>query len=256
VVTKARLKLIPLPEALATAVAYFENPRAAGEAVSAMIEERLLPRALEFIDGNTMAVISKAKGYKFPQGAQALLIVEVDGGTAQAAADIERAIEVAKRKGAIAIERADTPEQRDAVWTMRKSTSPGMYAASRDRVNEDICVPRDRIPDALDMIAAIAKRHGVPVCNFAHAGDGNIHVNFLVDLSDKSQAEAAEKAVEDVFRETIAMGGTLSGEHGIGLTKRRFLPMEVAPVELRLMREIKNVFDPKGILNPGKLLPE
>jgi glycolate oxidase len=256
IITRARLKLIPLPESLATAVAFFSTPREAGEAVSAMIEERLLPRALEFIDGATMGVVAKAKGYTFPERANALLIIEVDGGREQVETDIRRAVEVARAKGAIEIRQARTDAEREVFWAIRKQVSPSLYSASPDRVNEDICVPRSRIPETLDALADIARRHCLAVCNFAHAGDGNIHVNFLVDLSIPAQVKAAEEAVEEVFKATIAFGGTLSGEHGIGLTKRRFLGLEIAPAEMKLMREIKRIFDPRGILNPGKLFPE
>jgi len=256
IITKARLKLIPLPESLATAVAFFSSAHAAGEAVSRMISERILPRALEFMDGKTMEVIAKAKGYKFPAGSAALLIIEVDGGAAQAAADLKRAVDAARRMGAIGIEEAQSAADRERFWSMRKQVSPSLYAVSRDRVNEDICVPRNRIPDALDAIAEIAKRHGLAVANFAHAGDGNIHVNFLLDATKPEQVKAAEESVDEVFRKTMELGGTLSGEHGIGLTKKRFLGYEVAPVEMRLMRELKRVFDPRGVLNPGKMFPE
>jgi glycolate oxidase len=256
IVTRARLKLIPLPEALATAVAYFPTPRAAGEAVAAIIERRLLPRALEFIDGATMKVLTAAKGYRYPEGAGALLIIEMDGGAAQARSDIEKAVAVAREKGAMLVEEAKTSEARAAVWAMRKQISPALYKAAADRVNEDIVVPRNRIPDMLDQIEAIAAKHNVPVCNYAHVGDGNIHVNFLIDGADHDQLERAEKAVEDVFKVVMSFGGTLSGEHGIGLSKRPFLAMEVAPTEMRLMKEMKRVFDPNGVLNPGKIFPE
>lgn len=254
IVTRARVKLIPLPEALATAVAYFPTPRAAGEAVAAIIERRLLPRALEFVDGATMKVLTAAKGYKYPEGAGALLIIEMDGGAAQVRTDIEKA--VAREKGAMLVEEARTAEARSGVWAMRKQISPALYKAAADRVNEDIVVPRNRIPDMLDEIEAIAGRYNVPVCNYAHVGDGNIHVNFLIDGSDHEQLERAEAAVEDVFKVVMSFGGTLSGEHGIGLSKRPFLAMEVAPTEMRLMKEMKKVFDPNGILNPGKIFPE
>ena len=256
IVTKARLKLIPLPEALATAVAYFVTPRAAGETASAIIEERLLPRALEFIDGPTMAVLTKAKGYKYPAEAQALLIIEMDGGAQQVKVDIGKAVAVAKAKGAILVEEAGTADERNDVWAMRKQISPALYKVTPDRVNEDIVVPRDRIPEMLDAIAEIGRKYGLHVCNYAHVGDGNLHVNFLIDASDREQAERAEKAVEEVFKVTIGFGGTLSGEHGIGLSKKSFLALEVAPVEMRLMKEMKRVFDPNGILNPGKIFPE
>ncbi len=256
IITKARLKLIPLPEGIATAVAYFRTPHEAGEAVSKMIEERLLPRALEFVDGVTMGIVAKSKGYRFPQGAEALLIIEVDGGKEQVAADIERAVAVAERQGAIAVERAKDKAARDRIWEMRKQLSPSLYAASPDRVNEDICVPRDRIPETLDAVAEIGKRYNLVVCNYAHAGDGNIHVNFLVDTTDSGIMERAEKAVEEVFKLTVSMGGTLSGEHGIGLSKKRFFSLEVAPVEMALMKAMKRVFDPNGVLNPGKIFPD
>jgi glycolate oxidase len=256
IITKARLKLIPLPEGLATAVAFFASPHQAGEAVSAMIAARLLPRALEFVDGATMGVVAKAKGYRFPQDAQALLIIEVDGAAAQVPQDLRRAVEIARANGAIAVEEAYSDADREKIWAMRKQVSPSLYSASPDRVNEDIVVPRSRIPEMLDALGDIARRHGLTVCNFAHAGDGNIHVNFLVDLADRAKAEAADAAVDEVFKTAMALGGTLSGEHGIGLTKKRFLGYEVAPLEMRIMREIKKIFDPKGVLNPGKIFPE
>ncbi len=255
IITQARLKLIPLPERLATAVAFFTTPHDAGEAVSRIIAERILPRALEFMDGTTMDVIARTKGYTFPEGTRALLIVEVDGGAEQVAADLKRVVGVARGMGATGIEEAYSAADRDRIWAMRKQVSPGLYAVSPNRVNEDICVPRSRIPEALDAIEEIARRHAVKVANFAHAGDGNIHVNFLLDAADPRQAEAVEQAVDDVFR----MYGQ-DGRHS--LRRARDRPHEEAApregdraVEMGLMRGMKEVFDPNGILNPGKIFP-
>ena len=231
------------------------TPHAAGEAVSAMIESRLLPRALEFIDGATMDVVAKAKGYRFPQDARALLIIEMDGSTAQAAEDLRRAVDVARAKGSIAVEEAYAAADRERFWTMRKQISPSLYSASRDRVNEDICVPRSRIPEALDAIAGIAARHNLAVCNFAHAGDGNIHVNFLADLSNSAGARrggSGRRGIQD---------GNRLGRHALRGARDRAHEEAVSRIRGRASRDAHHEGDKEGVRpercpQPGQDIPQ
>jgi FAD/FMN-containing dehydrogenase len=152
--------------------------------------------------------------------------------------------------GAASIKTASTEAERGALWKARRSISPALYAIKPNKINEDIVVPRSRIPDILREIDMIAKRYDLLIVNFGHAGDGNIHTNIMIDEADMPKAKAA---VKDIFEATLRMGGSISGEHGIGLSKAAYLPMEVGPAALAAMKHIKRALDPNNILNPGKI---
>lgn len=191
----------------------------------------------------------------FPTEAGAVLLVELDGAGEAIAREREAVVEVARGLGAFEVLAARDDREREWMWEFRRVVSPALLSRSPGRINEDICIPRSRIPEMLDYLEALSREFSLPVANFGHAGDGNIHVNILVDAGDPTHLERAERMVERVFRRTVEMGGTLSGEHGIGLTKRRFLSLEVGSTEMELMRALKRLFDPRGILNPGKIFP-
>ena len=181
--------------------------------------------------------------------------MELDGAGEAIAREREAVVEVARGLGAFEVLTARDDREREWMWEFRRVVSPALLSRSPGRINEDICIPRSRIPEMLDYLEALSQEFSLPVANFGHAGDGNIHVNILVDAGDPTHLERAERIVERVFRRTVEMGGTLSGEHGIGLTKRRFLSLEVGSTEMELMRALKRLFDPRGILNPGKIFP-
>ncbi|MGB9595469.1 MAG: FAD-binding oxidoreductase, partial [Candidatus Poribacteria bacterium] len=191
--------------------------------------------------------------FSVPDGTKAMLLIELDGPSVAVQRDAELVMEICRSHNAFEIEKAETEEEKDSLWAIRRSISPALYAISSGKVNEDICVPRSKLTEMLEKLAEIGEKYSFTIANFGHAGDGNIHVNILTDPSVPGELERAEKAVEEIFQTVVQLGGTLSGEHGIGNTKSKYLKYEVGPVELKLMREIKKLFDPNNILNPGKI---
>jgi glycolate oxidase len=150
---------------------------------------------------------------------------------------------------------ADDIYSRNRIWEARRSISQALYSIKPSKINEDIVVPRGRVSEMLAELRIISDRYNLIIANFGHAGDGNIHVNIMTDKNDKEEYEKAKRAVRDIFEATVKLEGTISGEHGIGLTKKEYIDMELSEVSIKLMKEVKNVFDPKGIMNPGKIFP-
>src|SRR5712691_24755 len=248
VVTEATLRLVPAPAARVAATARFGSVEAAGEAVAAIVAEGLVPSALELLDAACLELVEMP-------GAAALLLVEVDGPDAASVAAqlslVERAL---RRSGALELELARDEHTIERLWRARRALSPALTRAAPNRLFQDVCVPPAAIPQALRRIGEIAERHRVRIPVFGHAGDGNLHPSVLYDAA-AGDGEAARTAEAEVLRTALALGGTVSAEHGIGLLKLPFLAEALDPVALELARSIKRALDPKGILNPGKLLP-
>lgn len=252
VITQATLKLTPKPAAKATLSASYSDVAAATAAVARIMAQPVVPCALEFMDDEALRLARAHGGDSIPQ-AGALLIVEADGD----AADLPRAVEAlcaaARGAGLLDIRTAKSASEAETLWAARRALSPALRTISPDKINEDVVVPVSRLPELVARLREIAAKFSIPIVNFGHAGNGNIHVNLLP--RDAAEHARAESALPEVFRCVIALGGTLSGEHGIGLAKRDFLVDALDPTALNLMRAIKAQFDPDGILNPGKLLP-
>ncbi len=254
VFTRATLKLLPMPPAVGVARVFFANDRAALSAASLIVNSRMLPRALEFVDCNCLAVIREA-GVHIPSNeGESMLLVEFDGTTQTVATELQ-SLKALLAPHCVRFDSTDDPKERESLWAVRKSISPSVYKIAGKKISEDICVPRSKLAETLDLLKALEARYSIRTLAYGHAGDGNLHVNFLLTDGTEHELEQAEQAVADLFVATIAFGGTLTGEHGIGITKQRYLPLEVQPYEMNLMRELKRVFDPKGILNPGKIFP-
>ncbi len=253
IATTIILKLLPLPESVRTLSVLFDSIESAASAVSSIIANRILPRALEFMDRAALRAVETHLGEDISGGAAAMLIVEVDGPSTSTEREIERVAEIAGRAGASRVKRAANEAERERLWKARRSLSPALYTIKPKKINEDIVVPRSRIPDILREIGEIAKRHDLLIVNFGHAGDGNIHTNIMVDEGD---APRAETAVKEIFEAVLGMKGSISGEHGIGLSKAAYLPMELGPDALKTMKRIKDALDPNNILNPGKIFQE
>ncbi len=254
VITKIFLKVIPLPEEIITLLCIFPRLDKAAEAVSRITALKIVPRTLEFMDRETIQAVEKYKTVGFPGNADALLLIETDGPRDSAARDAERVADICSSLGA-RVSAADDVFARQRLWEARRAVSPALYRISPTKINEDIVVPRSRIPDMLKSLREISEKHNLKIVNFGHAGDGNIHVNIMTDINDKDEFKRAKDAVGEVFEATLKLGGTISGEHGVGLTKARYIGMELSPESIGLMKSIKRVFDPKGILNPGKIFP-
>jgi glycolate oxidase len=251
--TRIVVRLVPPPEKIETIMASFLRIKNAADAVSSIIAAKIVPRALEFIDQECIKAVGFYAGFSVVEGTKALLLIEVDGSAETARRDALRVMSICKDNEAFEVKKAETEEEMDDLWSVRRSISPALYTISKGKVNEDICVPRSNLPRMLEKIAEIGEEYGLKIANFGHAGDGNIHVNILIDPSVQEELERAEAAAGDIFEEAINLGGTLSGEHGIGNTKSKYLGIEVKPRALKLMKDIKALFDPNGILNPGKM---
>lgn len=254
VFTKIRLKVLPLPEEVVTLLAVFGHLEAAGDAVTKIISAKIIPRTLEFMDSEAVSAVENFKPVGLPKKAEAILLIELDGHPSTITKEAEGIAEICQKLGA-EIRIAEDEDARDKLWLSRRSISPALYKIRPTKINEDIVVPRNRVTEMLRRLRRLSEESGIKIVNFGHAGDGNIHVNIMVDKSDDDEYRKGLSLVEKVFRETLSLGGTISGEHGIGLTKAGYIGMEVSKQTLEIMKAIKEVFDPKKILNPGKIFP-
>lgn len=252
VFTKIRLKVLPLPEGVVTLLALFTSLESAGDAVTNIITSKIIPRTLEFMDRSAIEAVETYKPIGLPRDAEALLLVEMDGQPSTITREAEKVIDLCTKLGA-EIKMAKDEFAKDNLWASRRAVSPALYYLKPTKINEDIVVPRNRITEMLRRLRALSEKSGITIVNFGHAGDGNIHVNIMVDKADKDEYQRGLALVEQIFKETLELGGTISGEHGIGLTKAGYINMELSRQEIKLMESIKNVFDPKNILNPGKI---
>jgi glycolate oxidase len=250
IATRIILRLLPLPEYVRTLSAFFKTVDSAAAAASKIIAHRIIPRALEFADHAALRAVENYLKEDISNGAAAMLIVEVDGSPETTAREIGRVEEIMTASGATRIFMAESEAERAQIWKARRSISPALAAIKPKKLNEDIVVPRSRIPEILHSIGEIATRHDLLIVNFGHAGDGNIHTNVMFDEADREKAEAA---VREILNETLRMNGSISGEHGIGISKAEFLPLELGPGAIGVMKNIKHALDPNDILNPGKI---
>ncbi|MGM0552745.1 MAG: FAD-binding oxidoreductase [Pseudomonadota bacterium] len=253
VLTEATLRLTPKPEATRLIQAIYRSVGDAARAVARLMRRSEIPSALEFMDHSAIAMIRDYDpDCPLPSDAGALLMIETDGSHAGIAATTEGIRRAADGDGCLQTRSADTPEEAQALWAVRKALSPALRTVAPKKINEDVVVPVSRIPDLIAGLDRLGQEHGITIVNFGHAGNGNIHVNLLIDPDDPAEMAAAERCLDAVFELVLGLDGTLSGEHGIGLVKRAFVGRELDPVARALMAGVKQVFDPDNILNPGK----
>jgi glycolate oxidase len=257
VITELCVKLLPKPTGAATVLAVFANVAAAGQAITALLRGGLRPRVLELADRASIDVIRPKSRYRFPANAGAIVLIEVDGDPDTMAAQMEKVGLACDELGALDVLAATEAPERAAIWQARRLISPSLKEAYRVKVNEDVCVPRGKIVDMLARVERVSAETGIETVVFGHAGDGNLHVNLLSheDPQDRAVQARMWAAAKMVFAHTIELGGTLSGEHGIGLTKRDYVPMEQSAQLIEWQRRWKSLWDPSGLLNPGKILP-
>jgi len=257
VITELTVKLLPLPTAAATVLGVFGDVAAAGAAISALLRDGLRPRVLELADRASIEVIRDKSRYRFPAGAGAIVLIEVDGDPDTMGMMMEKIGLRFDELGALDVLAATEPAERRAVWEARRLISPSLKASYRIKLNEDICVPRGRIVEMLARVDRVAAETNVACAVFGHAGDGNLHVNLLSneDPNDPAVRTYLWAAAKQLFAHTIELGGTLSGEHGVGLTKRDYIAMEQSEQVIEWQRRWKQMWDPSGLLNPGKRLP-
>jgi glycolate oxidase len=247
------LALMPKPEHVMTLLVLFADVRAAGRAVEAAIAMGLLPRCIELLDGPTLEAMRQA-GNAIDARAGAMLLVEFDGNETACEKDAERFGTACDDAGALEVLVAQDAAQRDRLWSARREMSRAVRKLTKKKLSEDVVVPRHAIGALLDHVAVLGEREHVRHLTYGHAGDGNLHVNFLWD-DDESELPGVLRAIEGLFREVVRLGGTLSGEHGIGVLKAPYLSLEQAPELIELQENLKRVFDPQGLLNPGKIFP-
>jgi glycolate oxidase len=254
VFTKIRLKALPLPEEVVTLLAIFNSLESSGKAVTNILSSKIIPRTLEFMDSETIAAVENFQPVGLPKNVAAVLLIELDGHPSAIKKEAERIAEICEHLGA-EIKMAEDEDARNKLWTARRAVSTALYHIAPTKINEDIVVPRNQIPEMLKRLRRLSEESGIKIVNFGHAGDGNIHVNIMIDKKNEEEYKKGLQLVEQIFKITLELGGTISGEHGIGLTKLNYIGMEIPRPVIEIMKSIKKVFDPKNILNPGKIFP-
>ncbi len=254
VITRINLKLIPLPEAKVTILALFGRVEDTAEAVSAIIAAKIIPSTIEFMDRASIRCSEQANPMGIPEDIEGLLLIEVDGDSVSIESQAERIKSVLSEHNAAEIKLTRDPNEADKLWQARRVVSQATYNLNPVKVAEDVVVPRSNIPNLIRFLEQMQKKFEVPILSFGHAGDGNFHVSIMIKDTPEDRHKA-EGAVKEIFAETIRLGGTLSGEHGIGTSKAAYLGMELSPGVMDTMKKIKRLFDPNNILNPGKIFP-
>lgn len=252
IITEATLKLTPLAESKRTLRAVYDSMQSAAEAVSAIMAQPATPCALEFMDAKAIELVRDHAGLHLPEQARALLMIEVDGPAGGIDHMAQQVSAAATRNGLLSIEIADDPAQIQQLWQARKALSPLLRKIAPKKINEDVVVPVSEMPKLIEGLSDLSDQFNLPIVNFGHAGNGNIHVNLLAQESQMVQAHAC---LDKVFDLVLSLNGSLSGEHGVGLEKQNYIHRELGGVSMNLMRQIKQQFDPHQILNPGKLFP-
>jgi glycolate oxidase len=253
VVTKATLGLLPVPPARASLLALFNHLTEAAKTVRDIVAEGVITATLELVDNVTINAIEDYLKIGLNRNVGAMLLIEVDG--QQGSVDIEAEVikKVCAQNNALSCKLATGQKERDVLWSARRAALSSLARIKPSTILEDATVPRSRIVELVEAVNNIAKKYDIMIGTFGHAGDGNLHPTILTDLRDKEEEKKVEKVIEEIFIETVKLDGTLSGEHGIGLTKARFLKLEISDEVYKLMKKIKQALDPNNILNPGKL---
>jgi len=256
IVTEMVLKIRPLPEAAQIVVAIFETLEAAGEAVSRIIAAGMMPAALEIMDRQTIAAVEASFPSGLPLDVEAILLIELDGVKESLDRQAERCAGICRDLHARRVEVGRTAEEREKLWSARRSAFGATARISPAMLVNDATVPRTKLPEVLRRIQEIEKRSGLRIAKVFHAGDGNLHSNILFERGNAEQFERAETATEEIFRVCAEAGGTITGEHGVGAEKVRFMSLLYSPADIEAQRKLKLVFDPQGLANPGKVLPD
>jgi len=256
IVTKALLRLTAKPRFVRTARAEFPSLEDASNTVNAILSAGIVPATLEMMDETAIACIEEAMNLGLPLDVEAILIIEADGSDEEAVVrEIDAVAKICREHGARQVNVARGEKERTALWKARRSVSPSLARKAPNKLGEDITVPRSEIPEAVRRIKAISAKYGLPIVVFGHAGDGNLHPNILFDKRDPDQWAKVELIVGEIFTTALELGGTLSGEHGVGTLKLPYLEQALGPISVEVQRSIKQALDPLNIMNPGKVLP-
>jgi glycolate oxidase len=255
VITKIIFKLLPLPEAKKTMLTIFDSIDGAAKAVSTIIGAKIIPTTLEFMDYATLQCVEKRFNLGIPPEGRAVLLIEVDGDRDLIEKQASRIHELIQPLGLVQFRAARDNAESEELWRVRRLVSPSLRDINPTKYNEDIVVPRSKVPDVIRAIEKIQNRYDIPIVNFGHAGDGNIHVNIMIDKDIPGMEEKAHAAIREVFQAALDLNGTMSGEHGVGLSKAPYIELELSPEQIAAMKAVKHALDPNNILNPGKMFP-
>jgi len=253
IITEATLRLIPKPESRRVLLAFFDSIDNAANAVTGIISEKITPATLDLMDQSTMQTVENFTPTGLPVDMDAALVIEVDGNIEAIDVQIKQIVDICNRFGAKNIRSSQNEEEANEIWFARRSAFGAVARLRPNVVTEDAVVPRNKIPQMVKEIRRICQKYNLTACIMGHAGDGNLHPNFSLDLRDKDEAHRFELAADELFETALRLGGTLSGEHGIGITKSKYLNSALDKNSINYMKAIKNIFDPKGLLNPGKI---
>jgi glycolate oxidase len=254
ILTEITLRLVPRPAVQSTLQATFDSVERAAHAVSLLLANRVLPATIEIVDQLSLEAVERHLGRAVaPEGTGAMLIIEVDGVPGGVEEEARRVLQACRNAGATVILEAITPEDRDRIWEARRELSFALRALAPRKINHDLVVPRGRVPQLIDLVGRVRAKYRLLIPCFGHAGDGNIHVNLMVNPADTDEMRRAASAERELFEGVVALEGSISGEHGIGFAKAPFLGLELSPETIALMQRVKLAFDPNQILNPGKL---
>ena len=256
IITEAILRLFPKPQATKTLMAVVDDIVDAGRAITNILSSGILPSKLEIMDNATINAVEAYEPLGLPIEAEALLLIELDGHPAAIEDEIIRVQQVCESSQASEVRVANTVEEANELWKARKLVSPAIVREKPTKISEDATIPRSKIPEMFKRLKEIREKYHIHLVVFGHAGDGNLHPNIIADQRDQEEMRRVEKAVEEIFEAAIELGGTLSGEHGIGTLKAPFMEMELGEIGLDMMKRIKESWDPKNVLNPGKIFPE
>lgn len=253
-ITKIWLKLALAPKQTVTMLAFFDSTVAAAASVSKVLASGVLPAAVELIDSVTMECVKAFIDVDIPAGAGCSLLIETDGRDGEAGEAMAVVRKVLDDAGVVDFRISDSPTEQDELWRMRRSISPSLARIAPSKVNEDVCVPRSKLPDLVEEVTRLGNKYRLRVATFGHAGDGNLHVNVMLDRRDKDEVRRAEVMVGELFDATLRLGGTISGEHGVGTSKMEYLPRQLGVAGMEFQGMIKRAFDPGDALNPGKVI--
>jgi glycolate oxidase len=253
VITRIYLRLIPKPQAIKTMMAVFPQLDDATRTVTLIVRRGIIPVTLELMDDRTIQCVESYRHLGLPLDAGAILIIEVDGVPELIEAQSDQIVDLCRAGGAREVRVAASEQERDDIWAARRAVSAAVVQIKPTKISEDVSVPRSQIPNLARKLREIADRYGLNMVIFGHAGDGNLHPNILCDQRDREEMERVEKAVGELFQAAIELGGTLSGEHGIGTMKAPYLKLETGEAGYAVMLAVKQALDPNNILNPGKI---
>ena len=253
VITEGILRLLPRPAAKKTMLAIFDRLDDAAEAVAAVMGGGVIPATLEIMDRTCIHCVEDYLRLGLPRDAEAILLIEVDGMPEAVEAEAALISRICRDRQVRSFQMAQDQREADALWKARRAISPAISQARPSKIGEDISVPRSAIPEMVREIQRISREYALPIAIFGHAGDGNLHPNILTDRRDPQEMERVEHAIAAIFEASVRLGGTLSGEHGVGLSKKPFLRLALSPETVKLMQDLKRAVDPQGILNPGKI---